>query len=254
MKTENMLPSIRLEYPKGELIVKEGDYGISMYQILEGRVGVYVSSGDVEIEVNTLEAGEIIGEMIFLAGNKTRRTASVRALEDSVLEAWHPSRIIDEFKAMPDVIRYITNQTVNHLIRVDRKLSELARNKELAKLSKKERKEIINQRMAARREVHLDCLYRPVQSDEKVRLWGRVKDISNSGMRLEVMRLNSLDYSHASGDEFKAIAFLPNKKQLEVKVKICYVKPLEDKKNLAIGMQFLELAQDPKVALGFLLL
>ena len=119
-ESDILLPAVRLEYEKDELIVKEGDYGISIYQVVEGKVEVFIKSNGKKTSITTLGPGEIIGEMIFLTGNKTRRSASVKAAEDSVLEAWHPTRILKEYEAMPFIIRHIANQSVNHLIRVDR--------------------------------------------------------------------------------------------------------------------------------------
>ena len=41
-------PLVRLNYNKSELIMKEGDYGISIYKVLKGRVRVFKGSGDSE--------------------------------------------------------------------------------------------------------------------------------------------------------------------------------------------------------------
>jgi len=60
-------PPVRLNFSKDDLIIKEGDYGISVYEIISGKVGVYIDSGDTEIMIATLNSGMIIGEMTFLA-------------------------------------------------------------------------------------------------------------------------------------------------------------------------------------------
>jgi CRP-like cAMP-binding protein len=63
---ENMPPIVRLKYKRGELIIKEGDYGISIYKIIKGKVRIFNESGGSEVPLATLGRGEIIGEMTFL--------------------------------------------------------------------------------------------------------------------------------------------------------------------------------------------
>ena len=190
-----LLPAVRLEYKKGDLIVKEGDYGISIYQVLEGKVLIFITSENRTVEIATLGPGEIIGEMIFLTGNKTRRSASLRAIEDSVLEAWHPSRILREYEEMPFILRYMADQTVKHLVRIDHKITELSK-KEAAKKKVSNTSapaKVAHQNRAYRKDTHLDCLYRPASSSKDMRLWGRIKNISKSGLRLDIMKMNALD-------------------------------------------------------------
>ncbi len=43
-QTENIFPSVHLKYKKGDLIVKEGDYGVSIYKIISGTVKVFTES------------------------------------------------------------------------------------------------------------------------------------------------------------------------------------------------------------------
>ena len=94
MKTEEKIPPVvRLQYASGDLVTKEGDFGLSIYEIISGKVGIYVDSSGTEIQVATLGPGMIIGEMSFLKGTSSPRTASARALEDCCLEAWHPNMI-----------------------------------------------------------------------------------------------------------------------------------------------------------------
>ena len=54
-------PVMRLSYRKGDLIIKEGDYGVSIYKIIEGSVVVFRESDGQEIPLSTL------GPMIFSA-------------------------------------------------------------------------------------------------------------------------------------------------------------------------------------------
>jgi len=91
--TKNSMPISKkkvLRYEKGELIIKQGDYGISIYKILSGKVGIFRTYEGAEVPLATLESGGIIGEMAFLNKDKDVRSASARALEDTELEVWHP--------------------------------------------------------------------------------------------------------------------------------------------------------------------
>ncbi len=70
---------IHLSYRKGDLITKEGDYGISIYKIIEGKAVISQKSEDKEdkeIPLATLGPGAIIGEVIFL--NRERGPARPR--------------------------------------------------------------------------------------------------------------------------------------------------------------------------------
>jgi CRP-like cAMP-binding protein len=58
-------PIVRLSYRKGDLIIKEGDYGVSIYKILEGKAVVLQESEGREIPLTTLGIGDIFGERTF---------------------------------------------------------------------------------------------------------------------------------------------------------------------------------------------
>ncbi|MFP2908051.1 cyclic nucleotide-binding domain-containing protein [Pyxidicoccus sp. 3LFB2] len=68
----------------GQVVVKEGDPGTSMFVVLEGRVAVArEAEGREPIIMEQLGAGEFFGELALLTG--APRTASVVALEDAVV-------------------------------------------------------------------------------------------------------------------------------------------------------------------------
>ncbi|MDQ4095807.1 MAG: ATP-binding cassette domain-containing protein [Actinomycetota bacterium] len=64
-------------YPTGETIVRQGDPGDKLYVISEGQADVYVEDGGIEVKVNTLNAGDYLGEYALLTNQP--RTATVRA-------------------------------------------------------------------------------------------------------------------------------------------------------------------------------
>jgi CRP-like cAMP-binding protein len=249
-----ILPAVQLEYEAGDLIVKQGDWGISVYYILEGKVGIYIHSGNEEVLLNSMGPGEIVGEMIFLTGYNSTRSASIRAIEPSVLESWHPSRIKQEYDEMPLIIRKMANQMVNQLIKVDKTISQLHRNKRKKQTENAESAKRMFKNREYRKSVYMDCKYRPMDSDKHIRLWGRIKNISKGGLRLEVMRMNALDYPHEVGGEFEATLYASNGKNLHLNFRIANTQIHEKERTLSIGAQITEMDDTSKTELGFLLL
>ena len=102
-------PIVNLIYDKGDLIIKEGDYGISLYKIIRGSVRVTTRSGPQEILLATLGKGEIIGEISFLNKNILPRSASVRAVLKTEVQVWHPLELQKEYEETPPIIQYISH-------------------------------------------------------------------------------------------------------------------------------------------------
>ncbi len=72
---------VREDCYRGQTIIEEGDAAGDMIILLKGRVGVQVESISpyMEIGINKLEAGEVIGEMSLI--DQTPRSATIVALE-----------------------------------------------------------------------------------------------------------------------------------------------------------------------------
>jgi CRP-like cAMP-binding protein len=75
------------EYPSKQIILREDEMGDCMYVILEGTVEVMIrgGSGNREITIATLRAGDFFGEQALLPEGTGRRNATVRALHPSKL-------------------------------------------------------------------------------------------------------------------------------------------------------------------------
>lgn len=86
--------SRRVHARPGELVIREGEPGDSLYIVLSGELEVTKSDGGREITLATRRAGEFIGEMSLLEA--TPRTASVRATAESDLLAIGP----DDFRRL----------------------------------------------------------------------------------------------------------------------------------------------------------
>lgn len=80
-----VIPKIeRLQAAKGDVIIRQGDPGDSLYLVLSGQLNVVSSDASGrEIVLTVLEPGRTVGEISLLTGE--RRTATVVAVEDSQL-------------------------------------------------------------------------------------------------------------------------------------------------------------------------
>ncbi|OGG06818.1 MAG: hypothetical protein A3F83_14865 [Candidatus Glassbacteria bacterium RIFCSPLOWO2_12_FULL_58_11] len=68
---------------KGEVIIKEGHAGSTFYVILDGMVEVLKRRGGKEEVLNVLGPSEFFGEMSLIDSSLGKRSATIRALEDT---------------------------------------------------------------------------------------------------------------------------------------------------------------------------
>jgi CRP/FNR family cyclic AMP-dependent transcriptional regulator len=252
-KKKKIPPIITLSYKKGDLIFKQGDYGISMYKIIEGKVLITKESGDREVILATLGQGEIIGEMTFLSGPNVPRNASAKAIEDSKLEVWHFSRLRKEYEEMPPILKIMATQTLERLVRTNNTLVNLD-----AKQNEAGNREKVNQGASQRRfyrkDVNLDCTFRPAKSAPNGHLRGRIRDIGLGGVRLEVSAKNGCDSLYKPGEIFIINTALPNGKELEVTATVAVVGENGAPGRLSMGMCFANTPTWVKERLGFFLM
>jgi CRP-like cAMP-binding protein len=119
-------PILHLSYAKGELIIKEGDYGISIYKISKGNVRIFKKLGEHKITLAILGMGEVFGEMTFFNFLLEPRSASVEAIDDVQVEVWHPAMLADEYKKISPMLRYVLKQTLSRLLKLNKVVSDLA--------------------------------------------------------------------------------------------------------------------------------
>lgn len=242
-----------LKYRKGELIIKEGDYGISIYKVVRGKVLIFTESGNIEIPIATLGDGEVIGEMLFLKKTIDRRSASVRALEDSEIEIWHPDMLAKEYAEMPPVIKHIANQALNRLVRMNKMLVQLTTKKQ--KLREVVENDVwVKKRRFYRKKMEIGFTGRQISSTAKKLLSGYITDISLGGVGMEVTNIKLSNNPFKSGDEFYVKTVLPNGKDLEFHAKIVSVKGGKMPGAPFFGMSFTELPDSSRKDLGFFLM
>ncbi len=246
-----------LKYRKGEQVIKQGDYGISIYKVLKGKVEVFRESMGMEVPLATLEAGEMIGEMIFLKKDAEIRSASIRALEDTELEVWHPRELVKKYEKTPLILKIIIDQALGRLDRMNLLMDKLAVKLPKDKIKPKAKKHPLNSRREFyRKVVNIECKYMPSKKpkDFHSSLKGFIKDISMTGLSMEILPNNESVISHRVGHSLDIDAILPNGQDLKETVEIVFVDKKHDK--IRLGLKFGELPsyQGTRKALGFFLM
>jgi len=231
-----------LKYKKGEQIIKQGDYGISIYIVLNGFVEVFRESEGADVVLGTLGPGDIFGEMIFLNKGVEVRSASARALQDSEIEVWHPDDLAKKSEEIAPVLKAMINQVLGRLLRMHKLLDKLAprlpRQPE-TKAEKKTSKE--SRRRYYRKNVDIGCEYLPLRAGMDFRnpMKGRIKNLSMTGLRMEVPSVNASHASHEVGKSFRIETVLPNAQPLKLTARIVNVYKQEGR--LRLGMHFHDL-------------
>jgi CRP/FNR family cyclic AMP-dependent transcriptional regulator len=231
-----------LKYKKGEQIIKQGDYGISIYVVLNGYVEVFRESEGADLVLGTLGPGDIFGEMIFLTKGVEVRTASARALQDSEIEVWHPDAMAKKYEEIAPVLKAMINQVLGRLLRMQNLLDKLAPRKPgqgEAKEEKKTPKE--SRRRYYRKNVDIGCDYLPLHAGKDFRnpMKGHIKNLSMTGLRMEVSSVNASSASHEVGKSFRLETVLPNGQPLKLTARIVNVHKQEGR--LRLGMHFHDL-------------
>jgi CRP-like cAMP-binding protein len=231
-----------LKYKKGEQIIKQGDYGISIYIILNGYVEMLRESDGADVVVGTLGPGDIFGEMIFLNKGVEVRSASARALQDSEIEVWRPDELAKKYEEIAPVLKTMINQVLRRLLRMHKLLDKMApkvpaqrETREDKKTSKESR------RRYYRKSVDIECDYLPLHAGHDFRnpMKGRIRNLSMTGLRMEVPSVNASYASHEVGKSFRIETVLPNDQPLKLTAKIVNVHKQEGR--LRLGMQFHDL-------------
>ena len=78
----------RLEILPGEYLIRRGDKGGDVFRLVEGRLEIVDSRARPEVIIRVLGPGAVVGEMAFLRGGGSARTADVRAGRPSVIYRW----------------------------------------------------------------------------------------------------------------------------------------------------------------------
>ncbi len=105
----------RRRFPRGSLLLVEGDPGDSFYLLAHGSVRVEQAGPQGPVELAVLSEGDIVGEMALVLGRP--RVATVRALEDTdALEVPYPA-LLAVAKHHPAVASALRRFTRRRLVR-----------------------------------------------------------------------------------------------------------------------------------------
>jgi CRP-like cAMP-binding protein len=253
---EKIPPVVKLNYSKGDLIIKAGDYGISIYEIISGKVGIFVESDGAETRVAILDPGMLVGEMAFVSGNTGIRSASARALEDCCLEVWHPAMLLNEYKQMPELLRRITGQALKLITRMNKMIVELSLKQE--KLNDEQTQGGVDsqeeKRKFYRKKVSLECVFRPANSPKDLKLPGRIRDISKGGLGMTVKTSGLINYTPGFGDELFISTHFKQDQKVNMTAKILWLKKHETEGSISLGTVFTHMEPDDRKKLGFFLM
>ena len=93
-------------YSDSDVIIEEGSKGSWIYVILEGSAKVKKRTPKGIITIDILREGEVFGEMVFLEGGKSPRSASIVAAEGRVrVGLLDTQKLIDDYEAVPSELK-----------------------------------------------------------------------------------------------------------------------------------------------------
>jgi hypothetical protein len=253
---EEGLDIVRLKFKKGDLIIKEGDYGVSIYKILEGFVSIFTEADEAVVPLATIGSGAVIGETIFLNDSNMieRRSASARALEDTLVEVWHPKLLKLEYEQMPPVIKYLADQTLTHIGRMNKLVVKLTDQRVKKREHQKEVDPWAAKRRYYRKRVNLPFICTPLYSSSKSTMKGLIKDISLGGAGLEIRPILSPVFPYRVGEEFLISTTLPNDRNIEFSCRLVSIKEGKTNDARILGISFIELSEHSAKNLGFFLM
>jgi CRP/FNR family cyclic AMP-dependent transcriptional regulator len=238
---EKKVPRIvRLFYAKGEQIIKEGDYGSSIYKILSGRVRIFKCFGKDRTTLAILDRGDIFGEMTFFNLGLEPRSASAIAMEDVVLEVWHPERLTDEYNNMQPILRYIIQQSLKRLVRMNKIVEELSSKKEVAT----ELDPRVTQRQYFRKKWDQGFTYCRLGPSPNFSLTGMIRDVSLNGVGVEVPYENTKKLRHEPGDELALNIQFTSGKTVSLDSRIKSVRRSITLGYLFLGLEFKNMSKE----------
>ena len=110
--------------PRGRVVVREWSPGREMFLIRAGRVEVVKAAGTPkELPLARLEAGDFFGEMSIIEART--RSASIRALEPTVLYTLKCDDLLRLFNKWPDQYGILIFNIARHLCRRLRRMDEV---------------------------------------------------------------------------------------------------------------------------------
>jgi CRP-like cAMP-binding protein len=103
-------------YPHGEVVIEEGSVGSWIYVILEGKAKVKKRTQKGMVTIDTLEEGDIFGEIVFLQGGTGRRSASVVAAEGPLrVGLLDTEKLMSDYEVVAQDLKALIQSLMNKL-------------------------------------------------------------------------------------------------------------------------------------------
>lgn len=115
-------PTIR-HLKKGDLLFSEGDHSRAMYFVKSGMIRIFKKKGESQIEIDTIRAGQILGELAFLDGNP--RSASGEALTTCELIEISGDTFTQTIQKIPDWLKLLLKTVVTRLRAASTRIRQL---------------------------------------------------------------------------------------------------------------------------------
>ncbi|MBD3346265.1 MAG: cyclic nucleotide-binding domain-containing protein [Chitinivibrionales bacterium] len=110
----------KVRFQKGELLFKQGDPSRDLYVIQQGSVRIFKTEGDVAVDLATVGAGEVVGEVAAIDGGV--RSASVIAEEETEALVIAADNFVATLNGVPEWFQKIARILVQRLREVDEKI------------------------------------------------------------------------------------------------------------------------------------
>ena len=115
------------EFKSGQVIFKQGDSELCMYDIQIGRVGIFDAYGTADQkQIAELSIGEVVGDRGLL--ERTPRSATAVALEDgTILMDIREDNLKDYFLKEPEKLLLLMRNLSDRLRKINGKLADVCR-------------------------------------------------------------------------------------------------------------------------------
>ncbi|MCR5138305.1 MAG: cyclic nucleotide-binding domain-containing protein [Oscillospiraceae bacterium] len=151
-----------LTFNRNEVIFKQGSFSDCMYDIVEGRVGIYTDYGTEKQQfLADLDNNQVVGEMSML--EYYPRSATAVALEDgTVLTEITEDELSDYFRNKPEKLLLIMKQLSRRIRETNEKYIEACRavyEKNEAERNNREQSEWLNSQIDTMCEIYGNYFY-----------------------------------------------------------------------------------------------
>jgi CRP/FNR family cyclic AMP-dependent transcriptional regulator len=116
-------PAKTLRVRKSELLFREGEGSRAMYYLKTGIIRIFKAKSDGVIEIDTIRAGQILGELAFLDG--LPRSASAEALTECELVEVSSQTFTSVVSSMPDWLKLLLKTVVGRLRTASTRIKQL---------------------------------------------------------------------------------------------------------------------------------